>query len=312
LWNHVIPHFNQFLRGIELSPEDRKDADSKAERIARSLFAKYYPSRLVFDPSCYLKVGSYGKDTACASDTDLDMLFIMPNDVYWRVEGLAGNRQSQLLQEVKNALFWTFPRTPIRADGPIIQAPFSSYHVEVLPAFQCDDGTFLTAHTANGGSWRSSNPAHEYRLLQTVDQPTMGKATHLTKMLKAWKHECNVEIKSISLEVLAVVFVDQWHNRHQTMYFYDWMMRDFFAFMLRYVNGWTRVPGTVEQIQLGDCWESKCRSAYGHALKACEFERLDYGYLAVEEWQKIFGCRFTAAKPIPVQTLAHLLLLARA
>ena len=253
-------------------------------------------------------MGSYGKDTACASDTDLDMLFIMPNDVYWRVEGLAGNKQSQLLQEVKNALFWTFPRTPMRADGPIIQAPFNSYHVEVLPAFKCDDGTFLTAHTSNGGSWRPSNPAQEYRLLQIVDQPTMGKATHLTKMLKAWKHECNVEIKSISLEVLAVLFVDQWHNRQQTMYFYDWMVRDFFAFMLRYVNGWTRVPGTVEQIQLGDCWESKCRSAYGHALKACEFEKLDYGHLAVEEWQKIFGCRFKAAQPIPVQTLAHILL----
>ena len=43
-----------------------------------------------------------------ANVTDLDMLFILPNEVYWRIEGLSGNKQSQLLQEVKNGLFWTF------------------------------------------------------------------------------------------------------------------------------------------------------------------------------------------------------------
>src|ERR1019366_4843688 len=108
MWNYVIPHFERFLKELELSVDDRKDADGKAERVARSLFAKYYPNRLIFDPSCYMKVGSYGKDTACAADTDLDMLFILPNEVYWRIEGLSGNKQSQLLPGGKNGLFWTF------------------------------------------------------------------------------------------------------------------------------------------------------------------------------------------------------------
>jgi hypothetical protein len=77
VWQYVIPHFNAFLKELELSPKDRKDAEGKAERIAHSLFAKYYPGRLVFDPSCYIKVGSYGKGTAAACDTDLDMLFLL-------------------------------------------------------------------------------------------------------------------------------------------------------------------------------------------------------------------------------------------
>ena len=67
-------------------------------------------------------------------------------------------------------------------------------------------------------------------------------------MLKAWKRECNVEIKSISLEVLANVFVTQWEYRDQTIFYYDWMMRDFFAFMLNYVNGWVQPAGITEQI----------------------------------------------------------------
>ncbi len=309
MWNYVIPHFDGFLKKLELSADDRKDAEGKAERIARSLYAKYYPNRS-FDPTCYIKVGSYGKDTAAAADTDLDMLFILPNEVFWRVDALSGNKQSQLLQEVKNGLFGTFSRTPLRADGPIIAAPFSTYHVEVVPAFRCQNGTFLTAHTANGGSWRSSNPAEEFRRLQTSDLPTQGKATHLTKMLKAWKYECNVDIKSISLEVLAVAFVDQWQFRHQTLYYYDWMIRDFFAFMLRYVNGSTRVPGTAEQIHLGESWQSKCQTAYERALRACSYEQLDYQFAAQAEWQKIFGRHFVglAFKPIvPLRMFAELL-----
>jgi hypothetical protein len=67
--------------------------------------------------------------------------------VFYRVDKLLGNKQSQLLQEVKNAMFFTFSRTPLRADGPIIAAPFSSYHVEVIPGFIRNDGAYLMAHT---------------------------------------------------------------------------------------------------------------------------------------------------------------------
>jgi SMODS domain-containing protein len=306
VWQYVIPHFDAFLKQLELTPEDRKDAEGKAERIARSLYAKYYPSRLIFDSSCYLKVGSYGKDTAAACDTDLDMLFVLPRDVFYRVENFLENKQSRLLQEVKNAMFFTFPRTPLRADGPIIAAPFSSYHIEVIPGFRCDDGTYLTAHTSNGGSWRYSNPAAELAQLKAADLATVGKASHLTKMLKAWKYECNVDIKSISLEVLATVFAQEWQFRYQTVYYYDWMIRDFFRFMLEYVNGWTRVPGTQEKIELGITWATKCASAYQRALKACEFEQADYPISATIEWQKIFGSRFagTAMTPLLRKALA--------
>lgn len=306
MWQHVIPHFSAFLKELELSPNHRSDAEGKADRIARSLFTKYYPNSQFFSPSCFMKVGSYGKDTAAICDTDLDMMFILPREVFYRVDQLLGNKQSQLLQEVKNAMFLTFPRTPLRADGPIIQAPFTSYHVEVIPAFLCEDGTYLTANTADGGSWRYANPAVEFANLQAADRASLGKATHLTKMLKAWKYECNVEIKSISLEVLACVFVQQWQHRDQSIYYYDWMIRDYFLFMLKYINGSTRVPGTTENIQLGQSWATKCASAYQRALKACEHEKADFPLAASVEWQKIFGTRFSgmALRPLLMKAMA--------
>lgn len=292
LWAYVIRHFEQFLGELELKLPERLDAEGKADRIARSLFSKYYPNQ-PFDASSYVKFGSYGKDTATRPRTDLDMLFVLPRDAYMRIEGLAGNKQSQLLQEFRRALLGTFPNTDVGADGQAVVAPFQTYNVDIVPAFRFISGEFagqyLIADSTDGGRWRHSNPVAEYNWLRQVDAASAGKATHLIKMLKAWKRECNVDIKSISLEVLATVFVMQWEYRHQTIFYYDWMIRDFFAFMLNYVNGWARPAGITEQIPLGNCWESKCRTAYNHALKACDYERADGGLSASSEWQKIFG-----------------------
>lgn len=291
MWKHVIPHFSEFLRELDLSLFERADAESKAGRVARCLWENYYTGE--FDVRCFLKVGSYGKGTAIRPPSDLDILFRLPTAEFYRVEQLVGNKQSQLLQEVKRALGRTFPRTDLRADGQVILAPFQTYNVEVIPAFQRTDGTYLTAHTADDGTWRLSNPVAEYQRLQHVNSVSAGKATHLTKMLKAWKRECLVDIKSVSLEVLACVFLEQWPHRLRSLFYYDWMVRDFFAFMHDYKDGWTLVPGTSEKIELGDTWFSKCQRAYQRSLKACEYEYGDYGFAAAAEWQKIFGKQFS-------------------
>jgi hypothetical protein len=307
LWNHVIPHFTRFLKELELKPEERADAESKADRVARCLWSHYYYGE--FNPTCYVKVGSYGKGTATRPPSDLDMLFLLPASEYARIQALAGNKQSQLLQEVKGSLEGTFPRTDLRADGQVVLAPFQTYNVEVIPAFLMTDGTYITAHTANNGSWRASNPAIEYQWIVDADSVSAGKATHLIAMLKAWKRECSVDIKSISLEVLAREFINAWPHRHRTLYFYDWMVRDFFEFMLPYRWGWTIVPGTQEKIYLGDSWGSKCESAYSRAIKAERYEHADDGDAAAEEWRKIFGDQFA---PSTVPTLSPLFLRALA
>lgn len=295
MWAHVIRHFEQFLGELDLKDPERLDAEGKAERIAKSLFSKYYPN-LVFNPLCYVKVGSYGKGTATRPRTDLDMLFVLPADVYGRIESLTGNKQSQLLQEVRRALLVTFPNTDIGADGQAVVAPFQTYNVDIVPAFRFISGEFagkyLIADTTDGGRWRLSDPVAEYNWLRQVDAASAGKATHLIKMLKAWKRESNVEFKSVCLEVLANLFVSQWQHRDQTIFYYDWMIRDFFAFMLSYVNGRVRPAGITEWIPLGDAWATKCRSAYNRALKACDYEFVDDGFEASSEWQKIFGSQF--------------------
>ena len=58
-------------------------------------------------------------------------------------------------------------------------------------------------------------------------------------------------------EVAVCVFVKQWIYRRHTTFYYDWMVRDFFAFLSNYVNGWARPAGAQEQIDLPATARSK-------------------------------------------------------
>lgn len=293
MWAYVIPHFAAFLLNIELTQSQRDDAMTKVHSVGRSLHARYYQG--AYDPGNVVVVGSYGKGTAIRPPSDVDMLYLLPVAEYFRVNQLLGNGQSQLLQEVKSRLANTFPLTDLSSDGQVVTAPFASYDVEVVPAFQCVDGTYLTCHTAGGGSWRASNPVAEHRAIADLDSVCGYKATRLIKMLKAWKRSCNVPLKSIALEIAATSFVRQWPNNRMPVLWYDWMVRDFFVFLWQYRGGTAQIPGVQETISLGDLWVSRCESAYSRALKACEYEYQDFGVLAEEEWKKVFGEQFVRA-----------------
>ena len=290
MWAYVIPHFTAFLANLELTQSQRDDAMTKVESIGRCLHAKYY--QVAYDSREVVVVGSYGKGTAIRPPSDIDMLYLLPVSEYYRINQILGNGQSQLLQEIKRTLVATFPRTDLSADGQVVKAPFASYSVEVVPAFWCNDGTYITCHTTGGGSWRPTNPVAEHRAITDLDAIYDDKATHLVKMLKAWKRSCSVPLKSIALEIVACSFVRQWPHNQQSIFWYDWMIRDFFAYLLQHRNGTVQIPGTRETISLGDAWASPCESAHARALKACDYEYQDWWLLAEDEWKKVFGDQF--------------------
>jgi hypothetical protein len=291
LWLYVITHFTSFISNLELTMNQRDDAMTKVASVARCLHAYYYQGS--FDPSNIVVVGSYGKGTATRPPSDVDMLYLLPVSEYKRINQLIGNGQSQLLQEVKRTLSYTFPRTELSADGQVVKAPFNSFAIDVVPSFRCDDGIYITCHTPNGGSWRSSNPFAEYRTIAALDTIFENKATHLIKMLKVWKHNCKVPLKSIALEIVVCSFIRWWPHNTQSIYWYDWMVRDFFAYLWQYRNETVEISGIQERINLGDQWASRCESAYSRALKACEYEKQNFRKLAEDEWKKIFGDQFT-------------------
>jgi hypothetical protein len=284
---NVHDRFSKLLSNLQLTPEQKQDGTTKANGVYQCLNSHYYGTN---SNKNGFYVGSWGKETAVRPPRDVDVMFVLPNEVYWRFEGNYGNKQSQILQEIKGVLLKTYPYTDIRGDGQVVMVPFGSYNVELVPAFRLQNGQFWICNTNDGGSYKLSDPAAEEKAINLSNSATNGNTRDLIKMLKRWQEYCNVPIKSFVLELLAVEFLNSWAYRGKGYFYYDWMLRDFLRFLcVKSVYYPVVVPGTGEIIWLGGDWISRAQSALARANKACEYESAKSNQQAAEEWQKVFG-----------------------
>lgn len=206
-----------------LTDDQILDGGTKSRGITSTLNRTYYGHNDEFANGFW--VGSWGKTTQARPPRDIDLFFPLPVAVYQRVEALAGNKQSALLQEVKNVLHVTYPQTDMRGDGQVVVVNFNTIMVEVLPCFRLQDGRYYICDTNGGGSWTTANPVAEIAAIEVEDKASAGNLRHLVRMVKIWKRECNVPIKSYILETLATEFMAQCPWRFQSLFWYDWIVR---------------------------------------------------------------------------------------
>ena len=287
-WVAVRQRFEQFHINLALTTRQLQDGITKCTGVVACLNRTYY--QMNSDTEHGFLVGSWNKDTAIRPPRDVDVCFVLPFTVYERFKYYERNPQSAILQEVKNNLLLTYPNTNISGDGQVIVVNFGSYTVEVVPAFECKThGHYLICDTHNGGSYKETAPWDEVNQLEAIDCSNARNLRPLVRMLKAWQACCSVPIKSFYLELLASEFIAQSPWRLHDWFFFDWIMRDFFAFLYQRANGVIFVPGTFEIIQVGNAWQSRAESAYYRAVKACTYEYDNRVSDAGNEWQKIFG-----------------------
>ncbi|GGX62309.1 SMODS domain-containing nucleotidyltransferase [Streptomyces hiroshimensis] len=284
--------FDTFLKNIMVTSDQCASALTSANAIARKLHGHY--SNRPYSDDCRLIIGSYGKDTAVNPPRDVDVLFFMPVSEYHRFNGHKYNGQSALLQELKGLFQARYPRTmEIGGDGQVVVVDFSTGHtVEVLPAWHRQGGGLLVPNTHDGGSWQHVDHKAEIAYVADSDARTNGNTRNLIRMMKVWQKHCSVPIKSLVLELRSVKFLSTWNRSRESMTFYDWMVRDFFAELVEKANCWHTIPGTSEKKQYGDVWLSKAQSAHRRAVKACEYELASKHIDASLEWQKIFGSQY--------------------
>jgi hypothetical protein len=283
---NVSDRFHRLLTYLQLTPSQRDGGFTKYKSVIACLNAGY---RGTSSPTDHARlVGSWGKNTAIRPPRDVDLLFELPWDVYSRFNKRTGNKQTQLLQEVKSLLLRTFPRTDVRGDGQVLCIPFQSYAVEVVPAFRLLAGDYRICDTKEGGRYKTTDPDAEIRHLDASDRASNGNTRDLIRMMKRWQAFCGVPLKSFWIELLAVEFLLTWEYRGKSTVYYDWMVRDFFGYLLRQAFFVMWVPGTIEIVSIGDSWRSRAQTAHDRAVKACEYENNKCPYLAGGEWQKIF------------------------
>jgi hypothetical protein len=97
--------------------------------------------------------------------------------------------------------------------------------VEVAPGFRFTDGTARVCDTNNGGRYIVSTAEAEQLSIEQSDLSCNGNTRALARMLKQWRVEKNVPLKSFQLERLAVDFLAQYESCARDIFFYDWMVR---------------------------------------------------------------------------------------
>jgi len=195
-----------FLRLIHKNQVDNKsDINTTLDGINSKISSSYYDD----DDSChYILSGSMGRGTSIRKESDIDVDFILPKDVYDRFNARHGNIQSQLLSEVKDKLSDKYPRSDLNGDGQVVDIHFNDYLVEVLPCFKLsefsDELTHPDSHDCGtgSGSWQRTNPKLQIQMANDFCS-SFRQFKEVCQIVRCWKRSQNVKLKGILIDTFV-------------------------------------------------------------------------------------------------------------
>lgn len=276
--------FEIFLTNLGIDNE--AEISLRYGEITKVLNKKYRDTESATSNS--LQVGSYGRSTAIRNISDLDMLYLLPQSAWDRFKN---NRQSALLQEVKNTILDRYSQTDIRADGQVVVVSFQNYQIEVVPVFELDDGSFKYPDTKNGGSWPITKPRDEIQAVRDLDVQKNYNLRPLCKMIRAWKNKHGLQMGGLLVDTLAYNFFLSTNDYDEKSYAsYGLMIRDFFAFLKDQPDqSYYLAPGSRQQVVVKKKFQLRAKKAYKLTLEAISCDDQDS---ANKIWKKIFGRPF--------------------
>lgn len=242
--------------------------------------------------------GSYGRNTAIHGTSDVDMIFVLPYSTYEHYNGYSGNGQSALLQAVRNSLQKTYSTTRIGADGQVIVIAFDdAITFEIVPGFVNKGGSYTYPDSKGGGSWETTNPKPEIEAIRSRNTECNNNLVPLCRMMRAWKSEWSVPIGGLLVDTLAYQFIGTWMYRDKSYLYYDFMCRDFFAFLASQdkEKEWWKAPGSGQWVYTGkDRFQYKAKRCHNLAKEAIEHEtaKPKREWSAKQKWREIFGTSF--------------------
>lgn len=284
--------FDKFRSNLSLTEAQKAAGRQSRESVVRAM--NNYCLGLNDATKNSIFVGSWAKYTRIRPPRDVDVLYILSSEVRLRFDKRTGNKQSQLLQDVRQCLLAAFPNTAIRGDGPVVLVPFTAYNVELVPAFINSYAGFDIPITTGGGSYKRVDYIAEADQIAASDAATNGNTRELVRMMKCWQRYCSVQLKSYYIELLAIGFLQTWEYREKSSVYYDYMVRDFLAYLVARKDSYLYSPGTYERMALGSLWLSKAETAQLRAKKACDNETMNE-VVAAEVWRKVFGSDYPSS-----------------
>lgn len=292
---NVSSTFQEFLQNLAI--DNKEEISNRYGEITKVLNIKYRNTESKTSNS--LQVGSYGRFTAIKNISDLDMVYILPWTEYERFKN---DRQSALLQEVKKTIQSRYPKTDVRGDGQVVVISFTNYQIEVLPAFEYEDGSFLYPDTNNGGSWKTTKPRLEIKAISDLHQAKNQNLRTLCKMIRSWKNYHGVAMGGLLIDSVAYNFLNSTtYFDDKSFKYYDWLIRDFLKYLsdLQNINH-VFAPGSNQKVYIKKKFKTRAKKAHKLVLEAIEAQE---NKNANQKWKKIFGRNFPSAVKLTTEAM---------
>src|ERR1700692_3710884 len=110
--------FATFCSALRLGTEKRNSIANRTGRIGAQL--NHYFRNLDSKVANRFYVGSYGRNTAVPSVSDVDVLYELPASLYDKYNAYTTNGQSGLLSSVRASLQKTYSSSEIAGDGQVV------------------------------------------------------------------------------------------------------------------------------------------------------------------------------------------------
>lgn len=277
--------FDEFL--INLEVKNSEQIINRFKQITKRLNTDFHNLNSEDDNGLY--VGSFGRNTAINGVSDLDMNFILPDDLYKDYNNRTNNGQSALLQDVKNSIIKTYSTSKVRGDGQVVVVEFKNDFIEVCPVFQEIDGSFTYPDSNNGGTWKKTNPSPETEEIKNLNDLTNNNLINICKIVRAWKDKNGVKIGGLLIDTLVYNFFksnEKYHTYESKDY--DLLIKDFFEYLkdLDTKKYWY-APGSNQHVYSKNSnFKAKAKKAFKLVEEAILNNDNDDVY---EDWRKIFG-----------------------
>lgn len=282
--------FSEFCQSIKLLNDETWI--KRFKRITKKINEKYYDNS-DDDSNHRLRVGSTGRYTATSDASDYDILFYLPWDTYDRFNSQERG-QSNLLQDVKNCIKETYPKTDIRGDGQVVDINFNDGLIEVVPGFENDDGSFQYPDTHNEGSWKRTNPRPEKQQCKDDDDNSGGTYRDLTRMIRVWKNHQGFVFQGLLIDTLVHNFYKENEDDvNSTSYSnYPQLMYSLFQYLSKRDSNQTswHAVGSNQVIEVKDKHFIKKAEAACNDLDDIDFNDEDE---VLDVFKSLFGHQFS-------------------
>lgn len=277
--------FTDFLENIKVQGRDK--ISKRYKRITKALNKKFYDTEDEIKHS--LQIGSYGRKTAIKDVSDLDMIFEISEDDFKKYNNRAHNGQSDLLQDVKNAICASYSSTSIRGDRQVVVVEFTDYMIEVCPAYLLEDSSYKYPDAKDGGSWKITKPRQEINELKDFNSDCNDNVRRLARMVRAWKNKNGVEMGGLLIDTFAYDFFKENDDLQKSdIANFDNVLLKFFEYLKsrnEHQKYWY-APGSRQKVYKKKNFIKKAKKAFENIQEAIENSDKDNVYGI---WRKVFG-----------------------